>query len=150
MATAFSFAVPTTISQDLQLIQDILGDLPLVHIPQKAQQSLQEHTSSDDEHGTDSDTDSEKEVEADILGDVEGGDGYARDYFFPIFLLTKIVLHLSPRATQNPPVIPTQSPRKEKKLTHRRRDNDVRQMTMMTMANQQRLQRRTYGRRTSW
>ncbi|PIL31357.1 hypothetical protein GSI_06056 [Ganoderma sinense ZZ0214-1] len=75
MATDFSFAVPSSIPQDLQLIQDILGDLPSTHISPKVQQPLQEHASSDDEHGTDSDTDSEKEVEADILGHVEDGDG---------------------------------------------------------------------------
>lgn len=124
MATEFSFAVPSSIPQDLQLIQDILGDLPSSHIAPKVQQSLREQN-FDDEHGTDSDTDSEKEVEADILGDVEDGDGCVGEYSFPILLLTGTAPPRSPQATQTPPVIPTLNPRKEKNRTHNDRNKDV-------------------------
>ena len=72
MAAAFPFAVPSAIPQDLQLIQDIVGDIP---IPSKGK-AIQEHIHSDHEHGTDSDADSEQEVEADILGAIEDADGY--------------------------------------------------------------------------
>ena len=65
-----AFAVPSVVPQDLQLIQDILGDIPSASSPQKAKQLPQEHPYSDEEHGTDSDTDSEKEVEAGILAEV--------------------------------------------------------------------------------
>ncbi|KAI0354589.1 NAF1-domain-containing protein [Trametes cingulata] len=70
MAAAFSFAVPSAIPQDLQLIQDLIGDIP---VPPSSK-VIEEPAYSDHDHGTDSDTDSEKEVEADILGGVEDED----------------------------------------------------------------------------
>ncbi|KAI0654489.1 Gar1/Naf1 RNA binding region-domain-containing protein [Cubamyces menziesii] len=70
MAAAFSFAVPSAIPQDLQLIQEIIGDIPP---PSSSKISEAEHY-SDHDHGTDSETDSEKEVEADILGEIQDED----------------------------------------------------------------------------
>lgn len=71
MAAPFSFALPSVVPQDLQLIQDIIGVAPAPAPGKTAQSSIAD---SDHEHGTDSDTDSEKEVEADILGGVEDED----------------------------------------------------------------------------
>ncbi|KAL7285083.1 hypothetical protein ACG7TL_000175 [Trametes sanguinea] len=70
MAAAFSFAVPSAIPQDLQLIQELIGDIPLP----TASAAKADEAYSDHDHGTDSDTDSEKEVEADILGGLEDDD----------------------------------------------------------------------------
>ena len=78
-----AFRVPSSIPQDLQLIQDLIGDL--VPIPSSAKpvilaQTLQK--SDDGGEGSDSDADSEQEVEADILGalddEVEEASGYAQ------------------------------------------------------------------------
>ncbi|KAI0800545.1 Gar1/Naf1 RNA binding region-domain-containing protein [Fomes fomentarius] len=69
MSAAFSFPIPSSVPQDLQLIQDIVGELP-----PPPTNKLSEKVHSDNEHGTDSDTDSEEEVEAGILGDAENGD----------------------------------------------------------------------------
>ncbi|EIW64159.1 NAF1-domain-containing protein [Trametes versicolor FP-101664 SS1] len=71
MAAPFSFALPSVVPQDLQLIQDIIGVVP-DPVPSKTAEPPT--ADSDHEHGTDSDTDSEKEVEADILGGVEDED----------------------------------------------------------------------------
>ncbi|KAI0640066.1 Gar1/Naf1 RNA binding region-domain-containing protein [Trametes polyzona] len=71
MAAAFSFAVPSAIPQDLQLIQDLIGDIP---VPATSKAVVEEPVYSDHDHGTDSDTDSEKEVEADILCGVDDED----------------------------------------------------------------------------
>ena len=67
MAAAFPFAVPSAVPQDLQLIQDIVGQIP----PPTAKNPSDYSTYSDHDHGTDSETDSEQEVEADILGGAE-------------------------------------------------------------------------------
>ena len=84
MASQFSFAVPSAIPQDLQLIQDILGDIVLSHSLPKVQQQSQDSTSAaDDEHGTDSDTESEKEVEANILGEDEAHNDGCVSYLNP-------------------------------------------------------------------
>ncbi|RDX51141.1 NAF1-domain-containing protein [Lentinus brumalis] len=66
MDSAYSFAVPSAVPQDLLLIRDIIGDIP---VPSTAKLS-EASTRSDPDHGTDSDTDSEQEVEAGILVDV--------------------------------------------------------------------------------
>ncbi len=66
MDSAYSFAIPSAVPQDLLLIRDIIGDIP---VPSTAKLS-EASTHSDPDHGTDSDTDSEQEVEAGILVDV--------------------------------------------------------------------------------
>lgn len=68
---SFSFAVPSVIPQDLQLIHNLVGDIP-DPVPARKIPSRTEH---DEEHGTDSDTDSEKEVEHGILADVDDDEG---------------------------------------------------------------------------
>ncbi|CDO73451.1 hypothetical protein BN946_scf185013.g86 [Trametes cinnabarina] len=70
MAAPLSFTVPSAIPQDLQLIQEIIGDIP---IPSSSTEKVDE-AYSDHDHGTDSGTDSEKEVEADILGGLDDDD----------------------------------------------------------------------------
>ncbi|KAH9849222.1 Gar1/Naf1 RNA binding region-domain-containing protein [Lenzites betulinus] len=67
MAAAFSFALPSVIPQDLQLIQDLVGEIP----EPSTSKIIETPVDSDHDHGTDSDTDSEKEVEADILGSID-------------------------------------------------------------------------------
>ena len=70
MASAYPFAVPSAIPQDLQLIQDLIGVIPVPSTSNLSESS----TRSDPDHGTDSDTDSEQEVEAGILVDVREED----------------------------------------------------------------------------
>ncbi|KAI0652502.1 Gar1/Naf1 RNA binding region-domain-containing protein [Trametes meyenii] len=72
MSRILPFIVPSAVPQDLQLIQDIIGDIKVPASSEPHSKNIGE----DHDHGTDSDTDSEKEVEADILGDAEdeGGD----------------------------------------------------------------------------
>ena len=90
MAAAFSFAVPSTIPQDLQLIQEIIGDIPP---PSSSKISEAEHY-SDHDHGTDSETDSEKEVEADILGEIQDeDDGMPSEKEYVIVLIRCVVFH---------------------------------------------------------
>ncbi|KAI8990702.1 Gar1/Naf1 RNA binding region-domain-containing protein [Trametes punicea] len=72
MSAAFSFAVPSAIAQDIQLIQEIVGDLPPPPPRKASQQNV--YSDRDHDHGTDSDTDSEREVEADILGGLQDED----------------------------------------------------------------------------
>ncbi|KAI0828857.1 Gar1/Naf1 RNA binding region-domain-containing protein [Trametes gibbosa] len=67
MAAVFPFALPSVIPQDLQLIHELVGDIPV----QVTSKIVEPAVDSDHDHGTDSDTDSEKEVEADILGGVD-------------------------------------------------------------------------------
>ncbi len=71
MAAPFSFALPSVVPQDLQIIQEIIGVVPSP-APIKSLEASAAY--SDHEHGTDSDTDSEQEVEADILAGVEDED----------------------------------------------------------------------------
>lgn len=87
MAAAFSFAVPSAVPQDLQLIQDIVGQVP----PPSAKKPPDHSAYSDHDHGTDSETDSEQEVEADILGGAEAKAALVADRcatLFSVFSLT--------------------------------------------------------------
>ena len=70
MSGSFPFVVPSIIPQDLQLIHDIIGPIPVASSSKLSEDS---HF-SDHEHGTDSDTDSEQVVEADILATVDEDD----------------------------------------------------------------------------
>ncbi|OCH86658.1 NAF1-domain-containing protein [Obba rivulosa] len=65
MASAFAFKVPSIVPQDLQIIRDIVGELPTASSSKAPAASQPE-----DDHeiaSSDSDSDSEREVEADIL-----------------------------------------------------------------------------------
>ena len=65
------FKVPSAIPQDLQIIQDLIGDLPPPPVSKLAapEPAPQNHTDrSVDSSGAESDTDSEREVEENILG----------------------------------------------------------------------------------
>lgn len=65
------FKVPSAVPQDLQLIQDIIGVLPVppapVHKTPSPQPSSAPQDDNIDSSDGESDADSEKEVEADIL-----------------------------------------------------------------------------------
>ncbi|KAK7695069.1 hypothetical protein QCA50_002259 [Cerrena zonata] len=64
------FKIPSDVPQDLQLIQDIIGDLPVspVHKTPSPQPPPASH--HEDIDSSDDDADSEKEVEADILSGI--------------------------------------------------------------------------------
>ena len=83
MATAYPFVVPSLLPQDLQIIQDIVGQLP----PDPVAQKVVEPALSDHDHGTDSETDSEQEVEDGILGDIaeEGSERYVTQSLYVSF-----------------------------------------------------------------
>ena len=85
------FKVPSNVPQDLQFIQDIIGELPPpapVQKPSTPPPSTVSHDENID--SSDSDADSEKEVEADILTgiaedeDDENGPVYVPDSRRPI------------------------------------------------------------------
>ncbi|KAI0078859.1 NAF1-domain-containing protein, partial [Panus rudis PR-1116 ss-1] len=66
------FKMPSVVPQDLQLIQEMIGDTPIV--PQrKTPEPI--HIPDDDIESSDSDTDSEREVEANIFTGAEGEAG---------------------------------------------------------------------------
>ena len=76
-----AFKLPSNVPQDLQLIQDLIGDLvPLLSASKPVASITSQNKAEDDIEGSDSDADSEKEVEADILAglddEVEGASGY--------------------------------------------------------------------------
>ncbi|EMD32566.1 hypothetical protein CERSUDRAFT_99296 [Gelatoporia subvermispora B] len=65
MASELGFKVPSIVAQDLRLIQDIIGEIP---VPSSSKTSSVSGTTDDpDIASSDSDTDSEQEVEADIF-----------------------------------------------------------------------------------
>lgn len=67
------FRVPSIIPQDLQIIQDIIGELPPPSVktptPEPAPQDNADDSLDSSDNG--SNVDSEEEVEADILGQLE-------------------------------------------------------------------------------
>ena len=68
------FKVPSLIPQDLQIIQDLIGELPPPPAPKSATPETRPQKPSEDSvdsSDNESDTDSEREVEDDILGDVD-------------------------------------------------------------------------------
>ena len=80
------FKVPSNVPQDLQFIQDIIGELPPpapVQKPSTPPPSTVSHDENID--SSDSDADSEKEVEADILtGIAEDEDDENGPVYVPI------------------------------------------------------------------
>ena len=70
MDVGTAFKVPSIIPQDLQLIQDIVGDVPIPSTSKAPAlpSEVQIHEAVDD---SDSDADSEQEVEAGILAGVD-------------------------------------------------------------------------------
>lgn len=67
------FKVPSMIPQDLQIIQDIVGELPLPPVKNATLEPSPQDNADDSLDSSDngSDADSEEEVEADILGQLD-------------------------------------------------------------------------------
>ena len=66
------FKIPSGVPQDLQLIQDLIGDLvPTPSLNKPAASVAPPQKLGGDDGGSDSDADSEQEVEADILGGLD-------------------------------------------------------------------------------
>lgn len=77
------FKIPSGVPQDLQLIQDLIGDLvPIPSLSKPATSVAPPQKLEADDGGSDSDADSEQEVEADILrgldDEVEEASGYVQ------------------------------------------------------------------------
>ena len=73
------FKIPSTIPQDLQLIQDIIGEIPVSTPPLRSSKStspvpLRPIADDSIDSSDESDTDSEREVEANILEGIEDED----------------------------------------------------------------------------
>ena len=73
------FKIPSTIPQDLQIIQDIIGEIPGATPPLRSSKSTSPvplRSIADDsiDSSDESDTDSEREVEANILEGIEDED----------------------------------------------------------------------------
>jgi H/ACA ribonucleoprotein complex non-core subunit NAF1 len=101
MATEMQFAVPSMIPQDLQIIQDLIGEIP---VPPPSKATVSEHTpqrrtddDSVDSSDNESDTNSELEVEANILGKLDSDEEAASPtYVYKHSATAHLLLRLYP------------------------------------------------------